>query len=117
MPIRFLLKVKSRTTLDGLARPSVELQELLIEAEEPYFKLKNGGLRALKHLFELRGVLAQLQFILAKLDMANGQLYEKDGSCDTSGSKVITRALNKLKMKSKTAEVASVGFKVNKACL
>ena len=35
---------------------------LLIEAEDPYFELKNGGLRAVKRLFELGGVLAQLQF-------------------------------------------------------
>ena len=62
-------------------------------------------------------MLAQFQFVLAKLDMVNGQLHEKDGSCDTSGSKVITRAVNKLEMKSKTDEVASDGFKVNKACL
>ena len=34
--------------------------------------------------------------------------------CD-SGSKVITRAINKLKMRSKTFEVASVGLKINKA--
>ena len=62
-------------------------------------------------------MLAQFQFLLAKLDVVYGQLHEKDGSCDTSGSKVITRAVNKLKVKSKTDEVASVGFKVNKACL
>ena len=67
MPIRFLLKVKSRTTLDGLARPSVELQELLIEAGDPYFELKNGGLRALKHLFELGVVLAQLLFYFSEV--------------------------------------------------
>ena len=96
------------TALDGLARPSVELQELLIEAEFPLLELKNGGLRALKGLFELRGMLAQLQFISAKLDVVDGQLHEKDGSCDTSGSKVITGAVNKLKMKSKTHEVALV---------
>ena len=34
----------------------------------------------------------------------------------TSGSKVKTRAKNKLKMRSKTGEVASVGLKGNKAC-
>ena len=48
--------------------------------------------------------------------MVNGQLHEKDGSCETSGSKVITRTVNKLKMRSKTDEVASVGLKINKAC-
>ena len=62
-------------------------------------------------------MLALLQLFLAKLDMVNGQLHGKDGSCDTSGSEVITRAVNKLKLKSKTDEVASVGFKINKACL
>ena len=46
----------------------------------------------------------------------HGQLHEKDGSCATSGSKVMTRAVNKLKMRSKTDEVASVGLKINKAC-
>ena len=56
----------------------VELQELLIEAAYPYFELKNGGLRALKRLFELEGVLAQI-FFLAKLDMVDGQLHEKMG--------------------------------------
>ena len=38
---------------------------LLIEAENHYFELKNGGLRALKRLFELGGVLAQLRFCLS----------------------------------------------------
>ena len=95
----------------------VEQQELLIEAEEPYFELKNGGLRALKRLFELKGVLAKLPFKIAKLDMVHGQLHEKDGSCATVGSKVMTRAVNKLKMRSKTDEVASVGLKIDKACL
>ena len=28
------------------------------------------------------------------LDMVDGQLHEKDGSCATSGSKVMTRAVN-----------------------
>ena len=92
----------------------VELQERLIEAEDPYFELKNGGLRALKRLFELKGVLAQLTFVLAKLDMVDGQLHETDRSCATIGSKVMTRAVNKLKMRSKTDEVASVALKINK---
>ena len=35
----------------------------------------------------------------------------------TSDSKVMIRAVNKLKMRSKTDEVASVRLKVNKACL
>ena len=47
--------------------------------------------------------------------MVDGQLHEKDGSC--SGSKVMTQDVNKLKMRSKTDEVASVGLKINKACL
>ena len=55
--------------------------------------------------------------VLAKLDMVDGQLYERDdGSCAIIGSKVMTRAVNKLKMRSKTDEVASVGLKNNKAC-
>ena len=85
--------------------------------EDPYFELRNGGLRALKRLFELQGFLAQLRFIFAKLYMVDGQLHEDDGSCASGGSKVMTRAVNKLKMKSKTDEVASVGLKINKACL
>ena len=48
--------------------------------------------------------------------MVVGQLHEKDGSCATSGSKVRTRAVNKLKMRSKTDEVASVALKINKTC-
>ena len=85
--------------------------------EDPYFELRNGGLRALKRSFELEGFLAQLRFIFATLDMVDGQLHEKDGSCAIVGSKVMTRAVNKLKMRSKTDEVASVGLKTNKACL
>ena len=48
-------------------RPLVELQERLIEAEDPYFELKNGGLRALKRLFELEGVLAELIFSFSEV--------------------------------------------------
>ena len=95
----------------------VELQERLIEAEDPYFELRTGGLRVLKRLFGHKGFLAQLRFTFAKLDMIDGQLHEKDGTCAISGSKAMTRAVNKLKMRSKTDEVASVGLKVNKACL
>ena len=61
-------------------------------------------------------MLAQLLCRFAKLDMFNGQLHVKDGSCTTGGSKVMTRAVNKLKIRSKTDEVASVGSKNNKAC-
>ena len=111
----FSKKMSLRTTLDELARPLVELQELLILAEDPYFERKKGGLRALKCLFELKGVLAQLRFRFANLDMVDGQLHGKDGSCTTGGLKLMTRAVNKLKMRSKTDEVASVGSKINKA--
>ena len=55
--------------------------------------------------------------ILAKLDMVDGQLHETDGSCATIGSKVMTRAVNKLKMRSKTDEVASVALKISKNLL
>ena len=41
----------------------IELQELLIKADDTYFELKNGDLRALKRLFELKGVLAQIFFM------------------------------------------------------
>ena len=95
----------------------VELQERLIEAEDPYFELRTGGLRVLKRLFGPKGLLAQLRLKFAKLDMVDGQLHEKNGSFASGGSKVMTRAVNKLKMRSKTDEVASVGLKNNKACL
>ena len=42
--------------------------------------------------------------------MDDGQMPAKDGSCSTSGSKVMTRTVNKLKMRSKKAKVVSVGF-------
>ena len=50
------------------------------------------------------------KLILAKLDMDDGQLLAKDESWATSGSKVMTRTVRKLKMRSKTGKVASVGF-------
>ena len=49
------------------------------------------------------------------LDIVDGQLHEENGSCASGGSKVMTRAVNKLKMRSKTDEVASIGLKTNKA--
>ena len=58
----------------------------------------------------LKGCSHRFFSFLAKLDMVDGQLYEKDKSCVISGSKVMTRAVNKFKMRSKTGEVASVGF-------
>ena len=61
------MKKGLRTILDELVRPLVELQERLIEAEDPYFELKNGGLRALKRLFELEGMLAQLIFSFSEV--------------------------------------------------
>ena len=57
------------------------------------------------------------KLILAKLDLNDDQLHKKDGSSATSGLKVKTRAVNKLKMRSKTGEVASVGLKINKTWL
>ena len=54
---------------------------------------------------------------LAKLDLDDGQQLASDESCATSGSKGITRSVNKLKMRSKTGKIASVGFQVNNACL
>ena len=64
----------------------------------------------------LKGCSHSSLSILAKLDMVDGQLHQKDGSCATSCSKVMTRDVNKLNMRSKTDEVASVGLKNNKAC-
>ena len=48
--------------------------------------------------------------------MVIGQLHEKYGSYALIGSKVMTQLVNKLKMRSKTDEVASVGLKKIKAC-
>ena len=87
-----------------------ELQEVLSEAEDPYFELKNGDLRAVERLFRHAGVLAQLRFLLdfgrknarkasfysAKLDMDDGQLLAKDERCATSGSKDKTRTIKEL---------------------
>ena len=50
-----------------LVRNLGELQEILIEAEDIYFELKNGGLRAVKRLFELEGVLAELRLDLSEV--------------------------------------------------
>ena len=92
-----------------------ELQELLIEAVDPYFELSNAGLRAVKRFFELGGELAQLQFHLSEI--IYGRLQAKNGSCVTSDLKVMIRAVNKLKRRSTTGKDASVGSKINKTCL
>ena len=57
-----LVKIDLKFTLDELVRPSGELHDQLSEAEDLYFELKNGGLRAVERLFGHGGVLAQLQF-------------------------------------------------------
>ena len=49
-------------------------------------------------------------FIIAKLGMDNVQLLAKDERCENSGSKVMIRTINKIKMGSKTGKVALVGF-------
>ena len=49
--------------------------------------------------------------------MDDGQLRAENESGENSGSKILTRTVNKLKMRSKTGKVASVGFKINDACL
>ena len=104
-----------------------ELKELLSEAEDPYFELKNGNLRAVERLFHHEVVLAQLCFYfsevrnqkwgsqdcimlvlakksarkvflyLAKLDMDNDQLLANYERCATSGSKVMIRKINEPK--------------------
>ena len=48
--------------------------------------------------------------ILSKLDMDDDKLPANNGGCATSGSKVMTQIVNKLKMRSNTGKVASVGF-------
>ena len=48
--------------------------------------------------------------VLAKSDLDNGQLLAKDGSCATCESKVMTRTVNELKMRSQSGKVVSVGF-------
>ena len=42
--------------------------------------------------------------------MVDGQLLANDESCAISGSKNKTRTVNKLKIRSETGKVASVGF-------
>ena len=44
-----------------------ELRELLIEAEDPYFELKNGDVRAVERLFHHEVVLAQLCFYFSEV--------------------------------------------------
>ena len=41
-------------------------------------------------------------FILAKLDLDDGQLLSNDESSATSGSRFLSRTVNQLKMRSKT---------------
>ena len=82
-----------------------ELQEQLSEAEDLFFELKNGGLRAVERLFWHDGCSHIFVFILAKLDMDDGQLLANDESCVTSGLKVMTRIVNELKLRSKTGKV------------
>ena len=48
--------------------------------------------------------------------MENFQLLAKVERCENSGSKVMTRSVNKLKMGSKTGKAALVGFKITNAC-
>ena len=61
-------------TLYGLARPSVELQELLIEAEDPNFELKNEGSGLSNACLSLEECSHSFNLILAKLDSNYGQL-------------------------------------------
>ena len=56
-PVKKNLKINS----EELVVPLGELQELLSEAEDPYFELKIGGFRSVERLFGHGGVLAQLQ--------------------------------------------------------
>ena len=49
-------------------------------------------------------------FILAKLDLDNGQLLANDKSSATIGSRFLSRTVNQLKMRSKTGKFDSVGF-------
>ena len=56
-------------------------------------------------------------FIIAKLGMNNFQLLAKDERCANSGSKVMTRIINNIKMGPKTGKVALVGFILTKLAL
>ena len=60
--------------------------------------------------------LQSFVFFSAKLGMDDGQLLAKDERCSTSGSKVMTRTIKELKMRPKTAKIASIGFKIITAC-
>ena len=49
-------------------------------------------------------------FILAKLDLDDGQLLANDESSATCGSRFLSRTVSQLKMRYKTDKVDSVGF-------
>ena len=63
----FLVNKILKITLDELVRPLGEMQELLSEAEDLYFELKNGALRSVERLFWHKRVLAQLRFYFSKV--------------------------------------------------
>ena len=49
--------------------------------------------------------------------MVDDQLLAKDERCATSGAKIMTRTINKLKMRSETGKVVLLAFKIIKlAC-
>ena len=103
-------KTGLRTFIDELVPALAELQDLLSQAEDPYFQLKNVDLRAVKQCFGTKKCSHSSVFILTKLGLDKGQLLAKYGICATSGSKVMTRTINELKMRSQIGKVASVGF-------
>ena len=55
--------------------------------------------------------------MLQKLGMDNVQLLAKDERCANSGSKVMTRNINKIKMGSKTGKVVLLAFNSIKLAL
>ena len=58
----------------------------------------------------MKKCLHSFAFIIAKLDLDNGQLFANNGNSATGGSKGMTRIVNELKMRSKTDNVDSVVF-------
>ena len=104
------MKKNLKINSDELVGPLGELQELLSEAEDPQFELKNVISVLLNACFGIKEYSHSFVFIIAKLDLDVGQLLPNDESSATSGSKFLSRTVNQLKMRSKTGKVDSVGF-------
>ena len=88
--ISFLVKKNLKINSDELVGPLGELQELLSEAEDPQFELKNVISVLLNACFGIKECSNSFAFFLAMLDMDDGRMLANDERCATSGSKVMT---------------------------